>query len=43
MKSETTKTKLNEKEIWTQPILKKMDVEETAVGPGVGVDGEVGS
>jgi len=43
MKSETSKTELNEKEIWTPPILKKMDIEKTAVGPGIANDGQVGS
>jgi hypothetical protein len=31
------------KKEWSEPTLKKMDVEETAIGPGVGLDGEVGS
>ena len=30
---------VNEKETWTAPTIKKMDIEETAVGDGLNADG----
>ena len=41
MKSDETLTNVetSEKETWTQPTLKKMDIEETAFGDGTNIDG----
>jgi hypothetical protein len=30
---------LSEKEVWTTPVLKKLDIEETAFGDGLNADG----